>query len=257
MPVKTVRLHHEDLVAEMGLLSAGWWLQKMVSIDAALVLSGAVLTAYVGVTGLILRMTLDRCLPQFLLQQNKYRGTNHWIIALFFGLCCSILTTSGGSVRVLAGVYTISFRSHVVVRHRQHITQDQTRTASEKCPGELAVRARRLVCCLNCACRQYYAVTQRSSNFCSLLRGRRRRRCGYVHTRSVIEVFIGHHGSRRQESRNEERKTEPLHNSSNSDRINRFQIVYFTKGDDLATLNRAAVYVLASGSLLVSRKGRL
>jgi amino acid transporter len=87
----------EDFLAHMADLTAGPWLSTMVSIDAVLVLSGAVLTAYVGVTGLMRRMALDRCLPQFLLKENKLRKTNHWIIIGFFLLCCSIvlLTSSG------------------------------------------------------------------------------------------------------------------------------------------------------------------
>ena len=55
-----------------------------------MVLSGAVLTSFVGVTGLVHRMTLDRCLPQFLLKTNK-RGTTHRIIIAFFLLSVSVL----------------------------------------------------------------------------------------------------------------------------------------------------------------------
>lgn len=40
-----------------------------VSLDAFIVLSGAVLTAYVGISGLIARMAKDRCLPQFILRR--------------------------------------------------------------------------------------------------------------------------------------------------------------------------------------------
>ncbi len=98
-----------DLLAQMGTLSAGQWLGTIVSIDAVLVLSGAVLTSYVGVTGLIRRMTLDRCMPQFLLAQNKLRKTNHWIILAFFVLCWSIYIITGGKITTLAGVYTLSF----------------------------------------------------------------------------------------------------------------------------------------------------
>ena len=68
----------------------GWILSRLVSIDAAMVLSGAVLTSFVGVTGLVHRMTLDRCLPQFLLRTNS-RGTTHRIIVAFFLLCVSVL----------------------------------------------------------------------------------------------------------------------------------------------------------------------
>ena len=71
----------------------------LVSLDAVLVLSGAVLTSYVGVTGLVRRMSLDRCLPQFLLRENRWRGTNHWIILGFFALCCSILFITAGESR--------------------------------------------------------------------------------------------------------------------------------------------------------------
>lgn len=43
-----------------------------VSLDAFIVLSGAVLTAYVGISGLIARMAKDRCLPQFILRRVSF-----------------------------------------------------------------------------------------------------------------------------------------------------------------------------------------
>jgi len=88
----------------------GPWLHTLVVVDAVLVLAGAVLTSYVGITGLCKRMALDRCLPRFLLKQTK-RGTNHVIILSFFFLCTSILFLTRGRVQTLAGVYTISFLS--------------------------------------------------------------------------------------------------------------------------------------------------
>lgn len=82
------------LLAHMGMVAGGptWGprLSTLISIDAAMVLSGAVLTSFVGVTGLVHRMTLDRCLPQFLLKTNS-RGTTHRIIVAFFLLCVSVL----------------------------------------------------------------------------------------------------------------------------------------------------------------------
>lgn len=81
----------------------------MVGIDAAVVLAASVLTAYVGVVGLMRRMgtrvcdvsrvsgaltrvfaAMDRCLPQFFNQVNPWRRTNHWIILLFFGTTSSL-----------------------------------------------------------------------------------------------------------------------------------------------------------------------
>lgn len=73
-----------------------------------LVLSGALLTSYVGVNGLIKRMTLDRILPQFLLKENKHGGSPR-ILLLFYVLCLSILFITGGALGPLAGVYTIAF----------------------------------------------------------------------------------------------------------------------------------------------------
>lgn len=108
------------LLATMGRLAAGSWLEMMVSADAFIVLSGAVLTSYVGVTGLIRSMASDRCLPEFLLKTNEWRETNHTIIFGFFFLTSALLLiTQRGvlfgdddaivNVEDLAGVYTFSF----------------------------------------------------------------------------------------------------------------------------------------------------
>ncbi len=98
------------LLSHMGDLSAGQWLATLISLDAVLVLSGAVLTSYVGVTGLLERMTLDRILPQFFLKRNR-KGSSPRIIILFFILSISVLLVTKGNVARLAGVYTISFLS--------------------------------------------------------------------------------------------------------------------------------------------------
>jgi len=109
MPLATIQGHTDDLLAHLGFVASGPWLRTVVSVDAVLVLSGAVLTSFVGVTGLMRRMSLDRCLPQFLLKENKWRGTNHWIILLFLALCVSILFITHGQLLTLGGVYTIAF----------------------------------------------------------------------------------------------------------------------------------------------------
>ncbi len=98
------------LLARMGEVSSGRWLATWISVDAALVLSGAVLTSFVGVNGLVGRMTLDRCLPQFLMKKNR-RGTTHRITIVFFVLAVSVLLITRGNLKALAGVYTISFLS--------------------------------------------------------------------------------------------------------------------------------------------------
>lgn len=109
LPLAEISSHSNALLAHAGRTLAGDWFGLWIAIDATLVLSGAVLTSYVGTTGLLRRMTLDRCLPQSLLKENRWRGTSHRIILSFFILCVSILLVAGGNIKVLAGVYTISF----------------------------------------------------------------------------------------------------------------------------------------------------
>ncbi|MCB0654749.1 MAG: APC family permease [Saprospiraceae bacterium] len=108
IPMAEVDANQEALLAFMGGKVGGNWLSTLVSLDAALVLSGAVLTSYVGVSGLLERMTLDRILPNFLLIKNR-RGAAYRIIILFFLLSVSILFITRGELGALAGVYTISF----------------------------------------------------------------------------------------------------------------------------------------------------
>lgn len=101
----------QRVLATLGAAAGGDWLGWLVGIDAILVLSGSVLTAYVGVVGLVRRMSLDRCLPQFLLHENSLRHTNHWIIIGFFLICTSLYEAVGGDVRTIGGVYTVAFLS--------------------------------------------------------------------------------------------------------------------------------------------------
>lgn len=102
--------YQEGLLAGMADLTAGTWLRWIVSIDAVLVLSGAVLTSFVGVTGLMERMTLDRILPNNLLKKNK-NDVSYKLIIVFLILSISVLIITKGKVALLAGVYTISFLS--------------------------------------------------------------------------------------------------------------------------------------------------
>ncbi len=102
--------YQNTLLIEMGKHVGGNWVAYLIAIDAFLVLSGAVLTSFVGVTGLLERMTLDRIMPQFFLKKNK-RGSSYRIILMFLFLAVSVLLITKGNVATLAGVYTISFLS--------------------------------------------------------------------------------------------------------------------------------------------------
>ena len=106
--ISQVGENQEALLAHLGGVAGGPWLAFVVSVDAVLVLSGAVLTSFIGVNGLVKRMTLDRCLPQFLLKTNS-RGITYRILVAFFALSVSVLLITGGDLKALAGVYTLSF----------------------------------------------------------------------------------------------------------------------------------------------------
>jgi amino acid transporter len=115
MPMSVIRQHRDDLLAAMGTAatqpSASLWLPKLIAADALLVLSGSVLTSYVGVTGLIRRMSYDRCLPMFLSYTNPWRKTNHFIVVGFFLVTSLLYIIVKGNPASLAGVYTMSFLS--------------------------------------------------------------------------------------------------------------------------------------------------
>ncbi len=104
-----------------GLFFLGW-----IAINAFLVLCGAVLTGYIGVSGLIYRMSLDDCLPVFLAKRNV-DGSHPRIIIAFFLLCSSILFLTRGDLLSLAGVYTISFLGVMTMFAAANLILRQTR----------------------------------------------------------------------------------------------------------------------------------
>jgi len=244
LPIAEIQQVPPDLLAQMGERSWGSILRYIVSIDAVLVLSGAVLTSYVGVTGLMRRMGLDRCLPQFLLSENRLRGTNHWIILLFFGVCCAIMGTTGGHVSTLAGVYTISFLSVMALFG---IGNMMLKVRRARLPREdraswptvtLALVAVLLGLLGNLLLDPAY-IRVFASYFAGVgaivavmfLRVHLMRGVLFV-VRAVSERVLAANRWVRDTVR------------AKIDEINSRAVIYFTKGDDPAALNRAALYVL-------------
>jgi hypothetical protein len=76
IPLAEVGEHKESLLF-LGQTTGGSWLAYLISIDAVLVLCGAVLTSFVGVSGLLNRMTLDRILPNYFLKQERIKLQNN------------------------------------------------------------------------------------------------------------------------------------------------------------------------------------
>ena len=110
IPLLQSDAYQNTLIIEMASHVGGNWLAVLIAVDAFLVLSGAVLTSFVGVTGLLERMALDRILPQYFIKKNN-RGSSYRIILVFLFLTTSVLLITKGEVKLLAGVYTISFLS--------------------------------------------------------------------------------------------------------------------------------------------------
>ena len=108
MPYDSIVSAKDFLLANAAYIIGGDVFLYLVSLDAFLVLCGAVLTSYVGVSGLLNRMSGDNCIPHFFSKQNS-RGSFPRIILSFFALCSSILIMTGGDLLSLAGVYTIAF----------------------------------------------------------------------------------------------------------------------------------------------------
>jgi len=244
LPLAEIQQVPPDLLARMGERSWGSILRYVVSIDAVLVLSGAVLTSYVGVTGLMRRMGLDRCLPQFLLNENRMRGTNHWIILLFFGVCCAIMGTTGGHVSTLAGVYTISF---LAVMALFGVGNMMLKVRRARLPREdraswptvtLALIAVLLGILGNLLLDPAY-IRVFASYFAGVgaivavmfLRVHLMRGVLFV-VRAVSERVLAANRWVRDTVR------------AKIDEINSRAVIYFTKGDNPAALNRAALYVL-------------
>ena len=124
MPLEEI-MEHKDTVLARTAHIVGHWIQQVfhlpdnfkfgpvlatiVSVDAFIVLAAALLTGYVGINGLLRRMALDRCLPQFFLIPNPYTGTDSFILVGFFLLCVSQVILLDSDVEALGGVYCYAF----------------------------------------------------------------------------------------------------------------------------------------------------
>nr|CCA15774.1 Amino AcidPolyamineOrganocation (APC) Family putati [Albugo laibachii Nc14] len=108
-PIEAILLESDVLLAHIANVSAGRWLEIVVSIQAFIVLAGAVLTSYVGIIGLVRQLASDRLLPRFLLRENAWRGTHHYVIFGYFGVASSLTLLLDGEITVLAGIFSFAF----------------------------------------------------------------------------------------------------------------------------------------------------
>ncbi len=255
IPIPEVAAHEKALLAHMGQQSGGHWLSWIVSVDAVFVLSGAVLTSFVGVNGLVHRMTLDRCLPQFLLKTNR-RGTTHMILIAFFILSVSVLLITQGELKALAGVYTISFLAVMALFglgnlllkfRRQQLPRPSRASLPTVFVGIVAVIAGLIG---NAVMNPPYLKVFLQYFIPSMLvivvmlgRIAILKTCLFV-VRAVIGALI-----------------RPMHHLSNLirehiDRINSQQVVFFTRGDNISNLNNVMLYVHKTNIQIESRSSQ-
>ncbi|KAJ3328211.1 hypothetical protein HDU76_010391 [Blyttiomyces sp. JEL0837] len=67
LPITTITSNSSIVLSVLADAVSGRWLQLLLAVDAVVVLSGGVLTAFVGVGGLLEHMTNDNMIPPFLL----------------------------------------------------------------------------------------------------------------------------------------------------------------------------------------------
>ena len=246
LPLSYIREVPPDLLAQMGEVAMGQVLGLLVSLDAVLVLSGAVLTSFVGVTGLARRMALDRVLPQFLLRENKWRGTNHWILLGFFAMCVSILLITHAKISSLAGVYTLAFLSVMALFavgnmllkvKRSRLPRAVRASWPTVVAGLIAVLlgllGNALLDPINIEIFEAYFLVTAGAVALMFLRREILKVVLYV-SRAIVQK-LGKASKR-------------IHDLlvGEIQRISESAVVYFTRGDNIVTLNRAALYVLAN-----------
>ncbi|HEX5025902.1 MAG TPA: APC family permease [Agriterribacter sp.] len=242
LPLTEVASNQEALLSHLGGSTGGQWLATFISIDAVLVLSGALLTSYIGVNGLIKRMTLDRILPQFLLKENK-RGSSPRILILFFLLCISVLFITHGELGPLAGVYTISFLLVMIYFGFGNFLLKIKRSARprpEKAPVlsvTIAVLAVVLALYGNVVMHPGYLIVflQYAIPAIIIITLMLNRNEILKYMIIVVNSFFTTLKSIAAVSR--------LHLSRTLKALTEQEFVYFTKGDDISILNKVMIYV--------------
>ena len=252
IPIDTVQTDQTmqlQLLARMGEIAGGKYfggiLSFLISIDAILVLSGAVLTSFVGVNGLVSRMTLDRCLPQFLLKQSS-RGTTYRILIAFFLLCVSVNYITRGDVDALAGVYTISFLTVMALFAIGNILLKIKRA---QLPREVRASWLSVIVAISAVLVGLVGNATRKPELLTMFF------CYFVPTMAVICIMLYRTPILKlflsMVKAVAASLIGPLNRTARFVRrwienINSQQIVFFTRGDNIANLNNAMLYVQAN-----------
>ena len=242
IPMEEVAGHQSAFLSYMGQQAGGKWLATVVSLDAALVLSGAVLTSFIGVSGLMKRMTLDRIFPQALLRENK-SGSSPRILIVFYVLCLSILFITEGQLGPLAGVYTISFLSvmaffglgNLLLKiKRERLPRPEYAPVALVGLGILGIL---IALYGNVKMHPEYLVVFLQYFIPAIL-------IIYIFLkRKVVIHYLLEYANKMFDKISKLSLFSRFHLTRQIRKMNRQAFVYFTKGDDIPTLNKVIIYV--------------
>jgi len=242
MPVAEAEAHQQSLLSHMATLTGGGWLATLISINAVTVLSGAVLTSFVGVNGLMKRMALDRILPQFFLKENQ-RGSSYRIMITFFILCISVLFVTNGELAPLAGVYTISF---LLVMALFALGNLMLKIRRAKLPRPEYATPFTVVVALFAICLALYGNVKMKPEylvvFLQYFIPTMLLLYAMLNRNHIMEFLLGIFSS----IANSFRKTSFVSRKKIKHFIHKLheqEFVFFSKGDDIATLNKVMIYV--------------
>lgn len=226
----------------MAELTGGKTLATIISVNAVLVLSGAVLTSFVGVNGLIKRMTLDRILPNYFLKENK-KGSTYRILILFFLLCVSVLLVTKGEIGPLAGVYALSFLTVMAFFAIGNILLKirRARLPRPEYASSISVLIALIAVIIaiygNIKTKPEYLLTFLTYFLPSVLIV-----SAMLARKDIMFFIVKTFKSINRDYRKHTIKSERSLNSSIK-RLTEQQFVFFSKGDDISTLNKVMMYL--------------
>jgi amino acid transporter len=115
IPMEVIYDNPSNMLAKVAHQLGGSQFSTFLSLDAGFVLCGGVLTALVGVSGLLSRLAKDQILPELFSYTNS-RGSNYIGIIIFVGLSISLLLAifdpeDPKGIHDFGGVFAISFLS--------------------------------------------------------------------------------------------------------------------------------------------------
>ena len=113
LPMDVILQHPSDMLAQMAKALGGDMFYFILNVNAVIILCGGVITAIVGVSGLLKRCAADKVLPHFLSYTN-YRGGAYASIIVFVILAISLFLAifdpkDPTAINQFGGVFAIAF----------------------------------------------------------------------------------------------------------------------------------------------------